>query len=357
MDVIRSMSGELKEDSVLISDQKEGCQLYNKGNFGYPVKGGGLDLDLIEATYLLEGKRLEVTENKNEVTFEQMFKHASAQMEGFDIKYMVYRDMRERGFVVKSETGSFDMSVFPRGMKLSNSRPIYLIRAVSERTTVDISTFSSEVSETEKKGKELLYGVVDEEGDITYYNMSTRTPEGFIESSKPEKAVVGTLIRDRVFIFSPEEGESLYEAGFFGKKVKNVLQLSIIESCYLVKNNYLTVNSIETGKEMTLAKLIKFGEKSQDEFALRLAAYEDLKSKNLVVKTGFKYGTHFRVYEKSPDDCHARYLVHAVTMANKSMWPEISRTVRLSSGVKKEILFCRIGEDVTEYLEFKWFRP
>jgi tRNA-intron endonuclease len=38
------------------------------------------------------------------------------------------------------------------------------------------------------------------------------------------------------------------------------------------------------------------------------------------------------------------------------MWPEISRTVRLSGGVKKEILFCRTGEHM-EYLDFKWFRP
>ena len=42
--------------------------------------------------------------------------------------------------------------------------------------------------------------------------------------------------------------------------------------------------------------------------------------------------------------------------ANRTMWPEISRAVRLSGGVKKEFLFCRIGESV-EYLEFKWFKP
>jgi tRNA-intron endonuclease len=38
------------------------------------------------------------------------------------------------------------------------------------------------------------------------------------------------------------------------------------------------------------------------------------------------------------------------------MWPDISRTVRLSGGVKKQILFCRVSNEI-EYLEFKWFRP
>jgi tRNA-intron endonuclease len=75
-----------------------------------------------------------------------------------------------------------------------------------------------------------------------------------------------------------------------------------------------------------------------------------------LVKTGFKYGAHFRVYDKTPDADHAKYLVHSVPRDKVMMWPEISRTVRLSGGVKKEILFCRTGEPM-EYLEFKWFRP
>ncbi len=107
---------------------------------------------------------------------------------------------------------------------------------------------------------------------------------------------------------------------------------------------------------MTTDELIKFGTETQDEFDLRLRTYHDLKKRGLVVKTGFKYGAHFRVYEKSPDDCHARYLVHAVPASKVTMWPEISRTVRLSGGVKKDILFSRIGDSI-QYLEFKWFRP
>ena len=87
-----------------------------------------------------------------------------------------------------------------------------------------------------------------------------------------------------------------------------------------------------------------------------MKAYSDARSRGLVVKTGFKYGTHFRAYEGSPDDCHARYLMHAVDVSNRTMWPEISRAVRLSGGVKKEFLFSRVGDDV-EYLEFRWFRP
>ena len=350
------MSGELREDSVIIQSQKEGSQLYNRGNFGYPMSGGGLELDLIEALYLVESKRLEVTDGNGPMTFEELFNHSSTLMENFDIDYLVYRDIRSRGFIVKTESGTFDMSVFPRGKTMSNSRPIYMVRAVSERTAFDIATYTGEVSETEDRGKELLYGVVDEEGDVTYYKMSRRDPKGNVPPRDKVERTQGHLVRDRIFVFDPNDSQLLRDSGFYGKMIENVLQLSLIEACYLVKRKELSVYSSQTGKKMPLSALKEFGRKTQDEFDLRLKAYADLRSRGLVVKTGFKYGTHFRAYEGSPDDCHARYLFHVVDASNKTMWPEISRAVRLSGGVKKEFLFCRIGESV-EYLEFKWFRP
>ncbi len=348
------MVGILKGDTVVIKDQKEGSQLYNRGNYGYPLSGGGIELDLIEATYLVECSRLEVKDSKGMMSFESLFRYSSSECDEFDIKYIVYRDMRQRGFVVKNETGDFDMSVFPRGMTLSNSRPQYYLKAVSERTAFDIETFKGDLDETHNKGKQLLYGVVDEEGDLTYYIMSRKEPKGEVTGSF-DGIAVGKMVRDRVFVFDADECQMLRNSAFYGKMISNVLQLSLIEACHLMKENHLKVESAD-GTPINLGSLVRSGKKLQDEFDLRLSTYEDLRSRGLVVKTGFKYGTHFRVYEKSPDECHARYLVHSVSGENVTMWPEISRAVRLSGGVKKEILFCRVT-DRTEYMEFKWFRP
>ena len=348
------MAGVLKGDTVILKDQKEGSQLYNRGNYGYPLSGGGIELDLIEATYLVECNRLTVTHNGKECPFEYLFSYSSSNYDEFDIKYIVYRDIRQRGFVVKNESGDFDMAVFPRGMTLSNSRPQYYLKAVSERTAFDISTFRENVKETNNKGKQLLYGVVDEEGDLTYYIMSTKDPVGFIDS-EPEGKALGIVVRDRVFVFDRKDSELLRSSAFYGKMISDVLQLSLIESCHLMEKGILKVVTAD-GDCVTLDELKASGREFQDEFDLRLRAFSDLRRRGLVVKTGFKYGTHFRVYEKSPDDCHARYLVHSVSGTNRTMWPEISRAVRLSGGVKKEILFCRVT-DRTEYMEFKWFRP
>ncbi|MDR0309424.1 MAG: tRNA-intron lyase [Candidatus Methanoplasma sp.] len=349
------MPGELRGDTVVIEDQKEGTQLYNKGNFGYPMKGGGLELDLLEATFLTECDRLQVTRGGSPMSFREMFQHSSAQYERFDVSYLVYRDMRNRGFVVKEESGHFDLSVFPRGFTMSNSRPMYLVRAVSERDILDLDVFSKEVSHTESKGKKLLYGVVDEEGDLTYYHMSSRDLSGSVLHSSSKYVANGSLIGERVLVFEKSQIEYLREREYYGKMMGEVLQLSLMECCFLMEMGDLEVTS-QSGEKISSEDMTDIGMRTQEEFDLRLAAFRDLRKRGMVVKTGFKYGAHFRVYDGSPDSDHAKYLVHAVPRDKTMMWPEISRTVRLSGGVKKEILFCRTGEPM-EYLEFKWFRP
>ncbi|MFA6642161.1 MAG: tRNA-intron lyase [Methanomethylophilus sp.] len=349
------MAGELEDVSVFVRDIREGNQLYSKGNFGYPLHGGGLELDLVEAVFLVECERFEVVYKRKKMAFEDLFEYASRACRGFDIKYTVYRDLRGRGFVVKPESGSFDLCVYPRGQNVSSSAPLYMVCAVSERTALDITVFAREISQTADRGKQLLYGVVDEEGDLTYYNMSFKDPRGQLLPGERVPAVTGKLFGDRVFVFDAEAGRTLHEEAFYGKDLQGLLQLSLIEACYLIGTGELRVLD-QGGKAMSGEELVKFGRQNQDEFDLRLRTYTDLRLRGLVVKTGFKYGTHFRVYEGSPDECHARYLVHAVPASHVTMWPEISRTVRLSGGVKKEILFCRVSEQV-EYLEFKWFRP
>ncbi|MCQ2053366.1 MAG: tRNA-intron lyase [archaeon] len=349
------MSGELVEDSVVIKNQKESSQLYNKGNYGYPLSGGYLELDLVEALYLVESKRLNVTKNKEVMSFEELFNYASTTLEEFSTKYLVYRDIRSKGFIVKIESGTFDLSVFPRGKTTSNSRPMYVIRAVSERNALDITTFVNDASEIENRGKELIYGVIDEEDDVTYYKMSHRDPKGNVCPEKKCKKTYGHLIVDRVFVFNPTDLQILRRRGFYGKVVENVLHLSLIEACYLIKKGEISVYLSNTKKITSFSSLKKFGRKTQDEFDIRLKAYSDARARGLVVKTGFKYGTHFRAYEESPECCHAKYLIHVVDTKNKTMWPEISRAVRISGGVKKEFLFCMIGDSV-KYLEFKWVK-
>ena len=350
------MSGELIGDSVVIKDQAEASQIYNKGYYGYPKSGGGLELDLLETIYLVETDRIVVHSEGRNITLEELIMAASKHGEGFEILYIVYRDLRQRGYVVKSDAGEFDFRVFPRGGTPSNAPTKYYVLAISERAACVMRSLFEEAERSETTRKELLLAVVDEEGDLTYYRASTGAPQGMPLPS-PTTQVEASMFEDRVMVMDEDKGGELYAKGFFGKKIGRTLQLSLIEAAYLMEQDIVVIHYAASGKRMTFSAFKKKAEQIQPDFELRLRAYDDLRRRGLVVKTGFKYGSHFRVYDGSPDGHHSKYLVHAVHWDYRTIWPEISRAVRLAHGVKKDILFARVTKKQVDYLRLRRVRP
>jgi tRNA-intron endonuclease len=220
-----------------------------------------------------------------------------------------------------------------------------------------IAPFMEGMKRSERTRKELLIAIVDEEGDITYYHADRSEPKGVADTSWEGPAVRAAMLEDRVMIFDEGPAQRVYDHGFFGKKLGKVLQLSLIEAAYLMELGRLEVSTIVSGRKVPLERFKKRALKFQQDFDLRLRAYNDLRSRGLVVKTGFKYGSHFRVYEDDPERSHARWLVHAVPQDYETIWPEMSRAVRLAHGVKKEILFAWVKEDGTEYMRLSRVRP
>ena len=111
---------------------------------------------------------------------------------------------------------------------------------------------------------------------------------------------------------------------------------------------------------MSLKRFKKLASALQPEFERRMAVYKDLKMRKLIVKTGVKYGTHFRVYEGDPDCDHSEFLMHAVPENFETTWEEISRAVRLAQGVRKQMLFARIlngKKENIEYIRIARIRP
>src|SRR5947199_223729 len=72
------MPGELSDDHVLVETPAEASALYNRGYFGTPRSGGALELDLLEAVYLVEADRLEVRREGRRVSARDLFRAAGA---------------------------------------------------------------------------------------------------------------------------------------------------------------------------------------------------------------------------------------------------------------------------------------
>jgi tRNA-intron endonuclease len=76
----------------------------------------------------------------------------------------------------------------------------------------------------------------------------------------------------------------------------------------------------------------------------------------MVAKTGFKFGSHFRVYKGGGIEGHAPFLVHVVPQGFTSTWTEISRAVRLAHSVRKHMLFSRDGDQI-DYVKIRRITP
>ncbi|MDH7506717.1 MAG: tRNA-intron lyase [Candidatus Thermoplasmatota archaeon] len=340
--------GKIVNDKIIVDKPKDVGRLYNKSHFGTPLPGNKLELDLIEGVFLSEEGKIKIFRNKCEISFDELVKIAIKNIFDFEIKYLVYKDLRKRGHIIKLFKEDKKIIFY----ELKNN---FLIKTFSERDIFDIDETKKLLKNAKKKDKQLWFAIVDEEGDLTYYKINLLEIKGVNKEYTYDK-VNGVLLKNRVIIFDTVVSKNLYEKEFYGKPFGKDLQLSLVEALYLLEKGIIDIKT-EKDKKLSKEELEQIIFKLQPDIVSRLVVFKDLKKKGLIVKTGFKFGAHFRVYTSKPDDTHAEYLIHVVDKGFKSTWAEISRAVRLAHSVNKQIVFARVNKDKIDYIDFGRLRP
>jgi len=348
------LTGILKENKIIIEEEKKADQIYNKGYFGEPLSHGGLELDLYEGLYLMEADRLRITdENGEDVEREDIIEKISE--EDFHREYLPYKDMRMRGYVLKKASDPASFRVFPRGGGPNKTPSKYWLFTYRERDVFDINEVIENHDQVSNLKKTMLTALVDEEGDVTYYVFSTIDLDGSIEKYDQEK-LKGLLYGDGTII--NRDYEKLYNDNFYGFEEEDTLRLSIYETLYLVQTNSLHITEIDTRKPLTEEDLKSIYEENRSEFQTEYNVYKDLRERGLIPKTGFKYGTPFRAYSADPDEKHAEYIIQPLRKNYKSQWYQVSRAVRVAHSVRKHFLYASVKDsgDV-DYLKIKRETP
>lgn len=340
--------GELIDNKIIIKKPKDVGKLYNKSHFGNTISGNKLELDLIEGIFLLEVGKIRIFQNKEELDFEKITKIAAKFISEFEIKYQVFKDLRNRGHAIKLYEKEKNINFF-------NYNQQFYVSTFSERDLLNIDEARVLIKRVEKKNKELWVGILDEEGDITYYKISMLDIKGKNREHVFQKSK-GVLLKDRVVVFDKKASKNLHEKEFYGKPFGEGLQLSIAEAMYLQEKCIIDIQTADD-KKLSKEKLLKIVNKLQPDIVLRLDVFKDLKKRGLLVKTGFKFGAHFRAYTTKPVNTHAEYLVHVVNKGFSSTWAEISRAVRLAHSVNKDIVFARVDNGKIDYIKFGRLRP
>jgi tRNA-intron endonuclease len=334
------MKGLLKGDRVVFAMDAV-PELYETLHYGR-MKGDMLELALVETAYLLDREKITVEEDGKPIDFRKFFIMASQTQEYFELKYIVYRDLRERGYFV--QPGVTDFRVFPRGGKPGQATSRYFVHVISERIPLPMGEIIRNLQAALNVRKEMVLAIVDEESDITYYGVKNATMTG--GSSPPDvtpKPGSATLLEDRVVIWDRETSKRLHSHGFYGNPLdEKRLQLSLVEAAYLIMRDKLEVADVG-GNVMTLDAFVARALAFEPDFERKLKVYADLRDKGLVAKTGFKFGSSFRVYEKVESIAkipHSRYLVDALAYDHVFHLQALSRSVRLANSVRKEMAFA-----------------
>lgn len=354
------MTGLLRDDAtVRFDDAAEASQVYAKGFFGTPAAGGGLTLDRYESVYLAEMARIEVgAESGRPVAWPRIFRKAVRADRGFAVRYLVYRDLRQRGYVVRASPPPVAFAVLPRGGILHKTPSRYWIEALSEREKFDLKRLFDLADRAQGAKKVLLLGLVDEESDLTYYRVRRPAPVGALASRQLSAPTEGWLSEDRVTVHDAAAVAELGRQLAYGSHLGDRLELSLIEAVYLAGSGQLVLKDSKSGRTVPIDRLEQRARRLDPRFVERLAAYRDLRRRQLVVKTGFKYGAHFRAYPRNPENAHARYLIQAVPVDHRSTWPEIAGGVRVAQGVRKEFLLAGVaGDAAVRFLSLERIRP
>lgn len=325
-------------DGVTVRCGKDGKALYDQGGYGRK-DGNSLLLAPHEALYLVQRGKI-VVEGYDFDALLAIF----ARQPNLIRSYLVYRDIRERGYAI--QTGPHDFRIFRRGQRPGKGESLYLVRVVSERDPIQFTDLIREVTTTHNLRKQYILAVVDDEDEITYYEVKLQPLP--IRSPPPQyPEICGTMVGKSVLARIPPG--SAFEVSWLGNRLdESRILFSQLETWYLLSEGVLTVE--EGGGELLPEEIFSRACHGDGEFAYKAAVYSSLRNLGYVPKTGYKFGHHFRVYagEKS----HSEMLVHAIEQGASLPMSTISRSVRLAHSVKKKMLFACVHTTGIQYTEF-----
>ncbi|VVB70961.1 tRNA-splicing endonuclease [uncultured archaeon] len=269
-----------------------------KGFFGVKSlkEKSTLDLDTFEAMYLNEVRNALIFNSKTlkPISFNELAgKHSNE--EKFLAKYFAFKDWRDKGLIARN---------------------------------------ISEAKEHYGKSPVIKY------------------PDNSVKLPKLSKTKILFFKDDLMGVIDDNEvAANLYEQYWLGqygtykaRKHGQYGKLDAYETLFLIRNAKMKCNYSEK-------QIIKQASLRRKDFKSLYSVYEEWRLKNYVVKTGFKFGTHFRLYFPgakpvldTEEWMHSKHVIQVFPRQAKLIISEWSRAIRVAHGVKKTFILAIPGK-------------
>lgn len=281
-----------KKDKIVYLEDQSIIDILKRTSFGV-FADKKLYLDPEEALYLMDIRNAVCKDKKGEImSFNDLvikFSNKNKLMS----KYFTFKDWRDRGLIIKS----------PLNIKGSGKTPIQ--KYPSSKLNI--------------KGIQLT-GIFLEDG-------------------------LTTVVDDRV------NGKEIYEKFWFGQygtyKASDrgtLNKFDIYETIFLIEHNCLNISN-KTKKE-----ILSVASARRKDFMKLYEVYKDWRDRGYIIKTGFKFGAHFRVYFpgvrpiKDENWKHSRHVLHVFPRDQKLLTSDWSRAIRVAHSVRKTFILAIPGK-------------
>jgi tRNA-intron endonuclease len=165
-------TGVLTEKGVMIAERSSADALSQRG-YG-TAENDVFTLAFYEALYLVDKELLEVKDEKGkEMDFQGLLQCYEKTNENAWVNYLVYRDLRSRGYVVREGFGAgTDFRIYERGA-YGKDTASYLVLGTQEGKPLPIEDLTSALQHCQSQKKELILAVMNRRGEIVYYSVSS----------------------------------------------------------------------------------------------------------------------------------------------------------------------------------------
>lgn len=172
------IKAEFTKEAVLTENSDQARDLFNQSRYGTILNSGRVQLSLVEAAYLAEKKTIELfTSTNRPIEYESFIKKSTRLEPNFWTRYQVYKDIRNRGYVIKTALKfGADFRVYDRGVKPGEDHAKWIVYPVREADTQTWYEFSAKNRVAHSTKKRLLIAVLDAENDVTYWEIKWTRP-------------------------------------------------------------------------------------------------------------------------------------------------------------------------------------
>jgi tRNA-intron endonuclease len=169
------MEASLKGKDVVVSSPENIEELTFRG-YG-TSKNKKLILTFCEALFLVSKGILTVKDKKTrkKIDFQQLLSYYQALDENAWAKYLIYRDLRSRGYVAREGFGlGIDFRVYERG-EYGRATAKNLVLGIQEGQPVSMEDMIRALKYAHSLKKNLVLAVLNRRGEVVYYSLSKLT--------------------------------------------------------------------------------------------------------------------------------------------------------------------------------------